>query len=67
MAKAKVKKNLKVTLVRSANDSKPDIEATVRALGLRKLHQTVVRPNTPAVRGMVKKTIHLLEVEEVDG
>jgi len=67
MAKAKLKKHLKLTLVRSANGSKPDIKATVVALGLRKLRQTVLKPNTPAMRGMVKKTIHLLEVEEVDG
>ncbi len=67
MAKPKARKHLKVTLVRSPKDSKPDIEATVKALGLRRLHQSVVRPNNPAVRGMVKKTIHLLQVEEIDG
>jgi large subunit ribosomal protein L30 len=67
MAKTKVRKNLKITLLRSANGAKPDIKATVAALGLRRLRQTVLKPNTPAIRGMVKKTIHLLEVEEVDG
>ena len=67
MAKAKIKKNLKVTLLRSASGSKPDIKATVRALGLRKLHHSVIHRNIPAVRGMVQKVIHLLQVEEVDG
>jgi len=37
----------------------------VRSLGLRRLHQTVERPDTPAVRGMVDKVRHLLNVEEV--
>jgi large subunit ribosomal protein L30 len=67
MAKAKIKKNLKVTLVRSTSGGLPDIRATVAALGLRRIRQTVVQPNTAAVRGMVKKVIHLLEVEEIDG
>jgi len=67
MAKAKIKKNLKVTLVRSSSGGLPDIRATVAALGLRKIRQTKVMPNTPPVRGMVKKVIHLLEVEETDG
>jgi large subunit ribosomal protein L30 len=63
MAK-KPAKNLKITLKRSVISTLPDQRATVKALGLRKRHQTVVRPNVPAVRGMVKKVIHLLEVEE---
>jgi large subunit ribosomal protein L30 len=36
----------------------------VRALGLRRLHQVVEHPDTPAVRGMVGKVIHLVQVEE---
>ena len=67
MAKAKIKNNLKIKLVRSANGAIPDQRATVAALGLRKLNQTIVHKNIPAIRGMVKKVIHLLEVEEVDG
>jgi len=67
MAKAKIKKNLKIKLVRSASGAIPDQRATVAALGLRKLNQTVVQKNIPAIRGMVKKVLHLLEVEEVDG
>ena len=38
--------------------------ATVRGLGLRKLHQVVERPDTPEVRGMVKKVSHLVSVVE---
>jgi large subunit ribosomal protein L30 len=38
--------------------------ATLRGLGLRRLNQTVELEDTPAVRGMVKKVIHLVVVEE---
>ena len=38
--------------------------ATVRGLGLRRLHQVVEREDTPAVRGMVKKVPHLAEIVE---
>ena len=41
-----------------------DQVATVRGLGLRRLHQTKVLENTPSVRGMIKKVIHLVEVVE---
>jgi large subunit ribosomal protein L30 len=54
---------LRVKLVRSTIGKPKDQEATVRSLGLRKLHQTVELPNTPSVRGMVNKVRHLLNVE----
>ena len=38
--------------------------ATLRGLGLRRLHQVVELPDTPAVRGMIDKVIHLVAVEE---
>lgn len=40
-------------------------KATVKALGLRKLNQSVEHEDTPAIRGMVKKVEHLVTVEEV--
>ncbi|MFZ0544790.1 MAG: 50S ribosomal protein L30 [Candidatus Promineifilaceae bacterium] len=40
--------------------------ATVRALGLRKLNQTVEQDDTPVIRGMINKVSHLLAVEEVE-
>ena len=55
---------LRITLVRSVIGRPPDQEATVRTLGLRKLHQTVERPDTPDVRGMVTKIRHLVTVQE---
>lgn len=39
---------------------------TIRSLGLRKLNQKVIQPDTPAVRGMVFKVRHLVVVEEID-
>lgn len=56
---------LKVTLKRSAVTRPLDQQETVKGLGLRKIGHSRVLENTPAVRGMVKKIIHLLEVEEV--
>ena len=57
-------KTLRVTLVRSPIGFTKDQKATVFALGLHRLHQTVEHSDTPAVRGMLTKVIHLLKVEE---
>lgn len=62
---SKVKK-LKVTLTRSMIGTKDDQSDTVRGLGLRKIRSSRVLDNTPAVRGMVKKVIHLINVEEIE-
>jgi large subunit ribosomal protein L30 len=56
-------KTLKVTLVKSLIGRKQDQRATVRGLGLRRLHHTVVLEDTPAIRGMVTKVAYLLKVE----
>ncbi len=57
-------KTVKVTLVRSPIGFAKDQKATVRALGLRKMHQTVEHNDTPAIRGMIFKVQHLVKVEE---
>jgi large subunit ribosomal protein L30 len=57
-------KNIRVTLVRSAIGFTKDQKATVKALGLRRMHQTVEHKDTPALRGMLIKIIHLIKVEE---
>lgn len=57
-------KKLRVTLVRSPIGYKKDQRATARALGLRKLNQTVEHNDNPALRGMLNKIIHLLRIEE---
>ena len=58
-------KKLKVTLKRSTIGSTQQQRSTVIGLGLRKCGSSRLLENTPAVRGMVKKVMHLLEVEEV--
>lgn len=56
---------LKVTLTRSVIGRPGKHKATVQALGLRKLNQTVEHQDNPQIRGMVKQVIHLLTVEEI--
>lgn len=58
-------KKLKITLKRSTINYHRKQKLTVQALGLRKLHQTVIHNDTPQIRGMINKISHLLEVEEV--
>ena len=57
-------KTLRVTLLRSPIGFTKDQKATVWALGLHRLHQTVEHKDTPALRGMLTKVIHLLKIEE---
>ncbi len=58
-------KTLKITLVKSTIGEKPKTRATVETLGLRKIRQSVERPDTPDVRGLIFRAKHLLDVEEV--
>ena len=59
-------KQLKITLVKSPIGAIPKQRATVAALGLKKMHQTVVMPDNAAMRGMVWRVRHLVRVEEVE-
>ncbi|MCP5232488.1 MAG: 50S ribosomal protein L30 [Zoogloeaceae bacterium] len=56
-------KKVKVTLVKSVIGTKQSHRATVRGLGLRKLHQAVELEDTAAVRGMINKVSYLLKWE----
>jgi large subunit ribosomal protein L30 len=60
-------KSLLIRQVHSAIQRKSDQRRTLRALGLKKLNQEVVKPDNPQIRGMIKKVIHLLEVTEIKG
>ena len=55
---------LEITLTRSVIGRPEDQRVTVRTLGLKKLHQTVVQDDNPAIRGMIKKVSHLVTVKE---
>lgn len=57
---------LAITLTRSTIGRPEDQRVTVRTLGLRKMHQTVVVPDNVAMRGMVKKVSHLVTVKEIN-
>ena len=57
-------KKLKITLVRSTIGTTKKQRGTVKALGLRKIRQTVELADTPEVRGMILKVRHLVEVSE---
>jgi large subunit ribosomal protein L30 len=59
-------RKLKIRQTRSAIGRTESQKKTVRALGLKRLHQVVVVDDSPQVRGMVRKVRHLLEVEEID-
>jgi large subunit ribosomal protein L30 len=58
---------LKITYVKSAIGYAEDQRSTVKSLGLRKLHQSVVHEDTPVIRGMIFKVKHLVKVEEING
>lgn len=57
-------RKLKIRQIKSASGHREDLKATVRALGIRKLHHTVEHNDTPQIRGMIFKVRHLLSVEE---
>ena len=59
-------KKLEITLTRSVIGRPEDQRVTVRTLGLRKMHQTVVLEDNAAIRGMINKVAHLVTVKEQD-
>jgi len=59
-------KKLRVTYTKSAIGYKEDQKRTIKALGLRKMNQTVLHDDTAVIRGMVNKVTHLVTVEEVE-
>ena len=56
---------LEIKLIKSPIGYKPKAKATVAALGLKKLNQSVVKSDTPQIRGMLKKINFLISVSEV--
>jgi large subunit ribosomal protein L30 len=64
MAKKTGKKTVRVTLVRSPIGYPEPQKRTVRALGLHRMNQTIEHEDSPAVRGMITKVVHLVRIEE---
>jgi large subunit ribosomal protein L30 len=65
MAESEPTKKLRITYVKSSIGYSERHKATIRALGLRKLHQSVVLEDRPELRGMLLKVNHLVKIEEV--
>jgi large subunit ribosomal protein L30 len=61
---ADAKKSIKVTLVKSMFGQLQSHRATVRGLGLRRIRDSRVLPDTPEIRGMIRASSHMLKVEE---
>jgi large subunit ribosomal protein L30 len=57
---------LKVTQTRSAIGAKHNQRETLRSLGLKRIHHTVVQQDRPEIRGMVATVTHMVTVEEID-
>ena len=58
---------LKITQIRGTAGTKQNQKDSLRTLGLKRRHQSVVRPDTPEVRGLINAVRHMVEVEEVAG
>ena len=63
MTKTKIQ-TLKITQVKSRIGYKKKAKATLDAMGLKKMNQTVELPDNPAIRGMIKKIEYLIKVED---
>lgn len=66
MTKKKNITMLRVTQVRSAIGYREKAKRTLEALGLKRIRHTVVLPDNPAIRGMLKTIPYLVKVEEVE-
>jgi large subunit ribosomal protein L30 len=60
----KTSSKIKVKLIRGLPGTTKIVQANVRGLGLRKIGQISELENTPSVRGMIKRIMHMLEVQE---
>ncbi len=56
---------LRITQVKSLIGRPQDQRATVKALGLKRIRHTVEKADSPVIRGMVRKVVHLVEMEEI--
>ena len=57
---------LKITQVKSGIGFQQNQRQTLRSLGLKRMHDTVIKEDRPEIRGMVHTVTHLVTVEEVD-
>ncbi|AEA34315.1 50S ribosomal protein L30 [Hippea maritima] len=57
--------DLKITLTRSLIGQKPSIRKTAIALGLKRPNKSIIRKDTPYIRGMIRKVSFMVKVEEL--
>lgn len=57
---------LKITQIRSTINRNSKQKKIIKALGLKKLHHTVILPDNPQIQGMVNKVSHLVETEKIN-
>jgi len=57
---------LKITQIKSTIDRNTRQKKIIKALGLRKIHQTVILPDKPHIQGMVNKVSHLVKTEKIN-
>lgn len=62
-----MEKKLKITWIRSGIGAKDHHERTIRALGLHRLNESVVKDDTAPIRGMIHAVNFMIRVEEVQG
>lgn len=58
-------KTVKITQVKSTIDRPKDQKLTIKALGFKRLNQTIEKGATPQIMGMIRKVSHLVQVEEI--
>ncbi|WWP01980.1 MAG: 50S ribosomal protein L30 [Candidatus Dasytiphilus stammeri] len=58
-------KKIKITQIRSSIGRKPKHKATLIGLGLRHIRHTVIREDTPAIRGMIRKISYMIIIEDI--
>ena len=58
-------KKLRITQIKSGIGYKPKAKATLKALGLKKMHQSIEQNDTPQIRGMINLIPYLVKVEEL--
>ena len=57
-------KQLKITQVKSGIGYSQRMKDTLRALGIHRMHHTVIKPDNPAIRGMIARVRHLVRIED---
>jgi len=58
-------RELRIVQVKSAIGRNNSKKKTLRALGIHRMHESIVKQNTPQIRGMIEKVKHLLRVEDL--